>query len=216
MGFEQMTPVQASTIPLFMQHKDVVVEVRALPAQLPAPTLTLRTFTGRHWFGQDARVRDPGSGKDHSQGEGPRQARDWRHHRLANSVSLRRVCARKSCADHQLYTSELATQIHSVFSQFIASQPSTSTAAVLPAPLLLIGGNSLQADIAAFYEGGADILVGTPGRLEEFLLGSSSVGPKSRKSETAVGVGSTKELEVLVMDEADRCGPFPPRSSESS
>lgn len=28
MGFEQMTPVQASSIPLFMQHKDVVVEVR--------------------------------------------------------------------------------------------------------------------------------------------------------------------------------------------
>ncbi|GAA5849052.1 hypothetical protein JCM3766R1_002281, partial [Sporobolomyces carnicolor] len=27
LGFEQMTPVQASTIPLFMQHKDVVVEV---------------------------------------------------------------------------------------------------------------------------------------------------------------------------------------------
>jgi superfamily II DNA/RNA helicase len=27
LGFTQMTPVQASTIPLFMQHKDVVVEV---------------------------------------------------------------------------------------------------------------------------------------------------------------------------------------------
>lgn len=27
LGFEQMTPVQASTIPLFMKHKDVVVEV---------------------------------------------------------------------------------------------------------------------------------------------------------------------------------------------
>lgn len=27
MGFEQMTPVQAGTIPLFLQHKDVVVEV---------------------------------------------------------------------------------------------------------------------------------------------------------------------------------------------
>lgn len=26
MGFERMTPVQASTIPLFMTHKDVVVE----------------------------------------------------------------------------------------------------------------------------------------------------------------------------------------------
>lgn len=47
--------------------------------------------------------------------------------------------------------------------------------------------------------------MGTPGRLEEFLLGSSSVGPKNRKADTAVGVGSTKELEVLVMDEADRC-----------
>ena len=28
MGFGRMTPVQASTIPLFMTHKDVVVEVR--------------------------------------------------------------------------------------------------------------------------------------------------------------------------------------------
>lgn len=27
MGFGRMTPVQASTIPLFMQNKDVVVEV---------------------------------------------------------------------------------------------------------------------------------------------------------------------------------------------
>ena len=27
MGFHRMTPVQASTIPLFMAHKDVVVEV---------------------------------------------------------------------------------------------------------------------------------------------------------------------------------------------
>lgn len=29
MGFARMTPVQASTIPLFMGHKDVVVEVCA-------------------------------------------------------------------------------------------------------------------------------------------------------------------------------------------
>lgn len=103
--------------------------------------------------------------------------------------------------------SELATQIHSVFSQFIAAQPSTSTSTAipLPPPLLLIGGNSLQSDIKAFYDTGADILIGTPGRLEEFLLGNSSVGPqKKRKNESSVGVGSTKELEVLVMDEADR------------
>jgi len=29
MGFKRMTPVQASTIPLFMGNKDVVVEVRS-------------------------------------------------------------------------------------------------------------------------------------------------------------------------------------------
>lgn len=99
--------------------------------------------------------------------------------------------------------SELATQIHSVFSHFISAQPSTS-ASPLPPPLLLIGGQSLREDIAAFYETGADILVGTPGRLEEFLLGSSSVGPQKKRNENAVGVGNTKELEVLVLDEADR------------
>ncbi|KAL8276635.1 hypothetical protein RQP46_010984 [Phenoliferia psychrophenolica] len=165
LGFEQMTPVQASTIPLFMQHKDVVVEAvtgsgKTLAFVIPVLEKIIRRekVLGKREIG--AIIVSP--------------------------------------------TRELATQIHSVFSQFIASQSSTSSAPVLPAPLLLIGGNSLQADIAAFYEGGADILVGTPGRLEEFLLGSSSVGPKNRRSETAVGVGSTKELECLVMDEADR------------
>ena len=39
---------------------------------------------------------------------------------------------------------------------------------------------------------GADIVIGTPGRVEEFLLG------KGRN------VVSVKELEVLVLDEADR------------
>jgi ATP-dependent RNA helicase DDX55/SPB4 len=39
---------------------------------------------------------------------------------------------------------------------------------------------------------GADIVIGTPGRVEEFLLG------RGRNSVSA------KELEVLVLDEADR------------
>lgn len=108
---------------------------------------------------------------------------------------------------------ELATQIHSVFAHFISSLPSTSSAP-LPPPLLLIGGNSLQADVAAFYDTGADILIGTPGRLEEFLLGNSSVGAKNRKQSSSTGVGNTKELEVLVMDEADRLVLFRRRHRE--
>lgn len=123
---------------------------------------------------------------------------------------------------------ELAIQIHSVFQHFLAAQPTdqnpddpststapppTSTSATRVGPaLLLIGGNSLQDDKKQFFETGADILVGTPGRLEEFLLGSSSVainkkgkgkGSVSRGSGT--GVGDARQLEVLVMDEADRC-----------
>ncbi|GAA5853902.1 hypothetical protein JCM3766R1_006584 [Sporobolomyces carnicolor] len=123
-------------------------------------------------------------------------------------------------------TRELAVQIHSVFQQFIAAQPTADSAAdpsdpststsvatdplrTIAPPLLLIGGNSLQSDKQAFFETGADILIGTPGRLEEFLLGSSSVamgkkGKGGARKENGVGVGDTRGLEMLVMDEADR------------
>lgn len=47
-------------------------------------------------------------------------------------------------------------------------------------------------DVERFLSTGADIVVGTPGRIEEFLLG---------KGRNVVNV---KELEVLVLDEADR------------
>jgi hypothetical protein len=59
MGFEQMYPVQASTIPLFMQHKDVVVEVRELelPSQTDEATLTLALLAGCDWLGQDTCIR---------------------------------------------------------------------------------------------------------------------------------------------------------------
>ena len=47
-------------------------------------------------------------------------------------------------------------------------------------------------DIKRFLFQGSDIVVGTPGRIEEFLLG------KGR------GIVNVKELEILVLDEADR------------
>jgi ATP-dependent RNA helicase DDX55/SPB4 len=47
-------------------------------------------------------------------------------------------------------------------------------------------------DVERFVTQGSDIVIGTPGRMEEFLLG---------KGKASV---STKELEVLVLDEADR------------
>ena len=88
---------------------------------------------------------------------------------------------------------ELATQIHSIFSTFISSAPSTPGLA-FPPPLLLVSGtdSTPAQDISTFLENGSDIVIGTPGRVEEFLLGKGA------------GVVSVKELEVLVFDEADR------------
>lgn len=85
----------------------------------------------------------------------------------------------------------MATQIHSVFSQFVNAAPEDVGC---PNLLLLVSGpNSSPAqDIERFLETRADIVIGTPGRVEEFLLGRGNKHV------------SVKELEVLVFDEADR------------
>jgi ATP-dependent RNA helicase DDX55/SPB4 len=46
MGFARMTPVQASTIPLFIKNKDVVVEVLILNAIAGAVTDKIRLLLG--------------------------------------------------------------------------------------------------------------------------------------------------------------------------
>ncbi|KAG8967007.1 ATP-dependent rRNA helicase spb4 [Tulasnella sp. 425] len=179
MGFAQMTPVQASVIPLFMKNKDVIVEAVT------------------------------GSGKT-----------------LAFVIPIiERLIRRKKLKKNEVGaliispTRELATQIHSIFTLFLNSQPSLISppsppapsssdqspsrpvtpppppAPEYPPPLLLISGqeSSNQNDVVRFLETGADIVVGTPGRIEEFLL--------SARGRKAVDV---KSIEVLVLDEADR------------
>lgn len=102
-------------------------------------------------------------------------------------------------------SSELATQIHAVFSVFLSAQPAASpnfpSASTLdpspltyPPPLLLVSSaeSSPSQDLTRFLSTNADIVIGTPGRIEEFLLG---------KGKDTV---NARELEVLVLDEADR------------
>lgn len=113
-------------------------------------------------------------------------------------------------AQHRVVVRELATQIHSIFSLFLSSQPSPSRPSPspdeasgsdvqlectleYPSPLLVVSSDSPPAqDVHRFLTTGADIVIGTPGRVEEFLLG---------KGKNTVSV---KELEILVLDEADR------------
>ncbi|KAH9857084.1 DEAD-domain-containing protein [Lenzites betulinus] len=169
MGHTQMTPVQASTIPLFMRHKDVVVEAvtgsgKTLAFVIPILEKLLR-----------------------------------RERKLAkNEVGALVISP----------TRELATQIHSIFSLFLSSQPSRHAPSPAPdepsgsdvrlepeypSPLLIVSSDSPPSeDLQRFLSTGADIVIGTPGRVEEFLLGKGK------------NVVSVKELEVLVLDEADR------------
>ncbi|CCM00388.1 uncharacterized protein FIBRA_02418 [Fibroporia radiculosa] len=169
MGYSQMTPVQASTIPLFMQHKDVVVEAvtgsgKTLAFVIPVLERLMR---------REGKLRN-------------------------NELGALIISP----------TRELATQIHSVFSLFLSSQPgsdisldedrpitssTSSSNLTCPPPLLVVSSDSPPADdIKRFLSTGADIVVGTPGRIEEFLLGRGR------------DIVNVKELEVLVLDEADR------------
>lgn len=159
MGFTKMTPVQASTIPLFMGNKDVVVEAvtgsgKTLAFLIPIVERLLR-----------------------AESNGARK----KHHVGAVVISP---------------TRELASQIHSVLLSLLAFHaPSTAGGdSTTPriVPLLLLGGTTPPAqDLKTFLQGSPNLLIGTPGRLNE-LLASQHVHC------------TTDSFEALVLDEADR------------
>ncbi|KAG8741077.1 ATP-dependent rRNA helicase spb4 [Ceratobasidium sp. 428] len=165
-GFSQMTPVQASTIPLFMKHKDVVVEAvtgsgKTLAFVIPIIEKLIRRETPLRKNEVGALIISP--------------------------------------------TRELAAQIHSIFQLFLDAQPTSPpdpdadpdeppAPPTYPPPLLLVSGTTSTPaqDVQRFIDSSADIVIGTPGRIEEFLLGRGAARV------------SVKELEILVLDEADR------------
>ncbi|KAJ2511994.1 ATP-dependent rRNA helicase spb4 [Coemansia sp. RSA 1939] len=106
-------------------------------------------------------------------------------------------------------TRELAKQIYMVLEQVLRLTGYEYK------PYLVVGGSTSATDtadeLAKMKEFGADILVGTPGRLEDVVCGRRKNGKKT-KSGSIMGIGgvrgrpsvSVAKLEVLVMDEADR------------
>jgi ATP-dependent RNA helicase DDX55/SPB4 len=88
-------------------------------------------------------------------------------------------------------TRELATQTFGVLNEFRKEIQDFST-------LLTIGGCDPTVDLEKFREQGGNILVATPGRLEDMLSRSS-------RGDCGVNLAAcVKDLEVLVLDEADR------------
>jgi ATP-dependent RNA helicase DDX55/SPB4 len=157
LGFQQMTPVQSGVIPLFLSHKDVIVEAVT------------------------------GSGKTLAYVVPILQMLMQRETRFKRSqVGALIVCP----------TRELAIQIYGVIEGFLspsddAVEGEELLKGVIGGALLAVGGSKQTPadDYRLFKERGADIVVGTPGRVEE-LLKRANV--------------DVKELEVLVLDEADR------------
>lgn len=187
MGHFKMTPVQAATIPLFMQNKDVVVEAvtgsgKTLAFVIPILEKLIR------------RERRLGPNQIGALIISPTRS------------ALATVFTKKTPLDLTRPLSqprELATQIHSVVTQFLSAQPTRALSPSLgsddppppeyPPALLLVSSDASPAgDIKSFLSQGSDIVVGTPGRIEEFLLGKGK------------GIVNVKELEILVLDEADR------------
>ncbi|XP_069021926.1 ATP-dependent RNA helicase DDX55 [Embiotoca jacksoni] len=85
-------------------------------------------------------------------------------------------------------TRELALQISEVMEKFIQKFPQFKQ-------ILLIGGSNPIEDVEKFKDQGANIVIATPGRLEDMFR---------RKSDGLDLAGSVKSLDVLVLDEADR------------
>ncbi|KAE8635041.1 hypothetical protein XENTR_v10002496 [Xenopus tropicalis] len=85
-------------------------------------------------------------------------------------------------------TRELAVQIDEVLSYFTKHFPQFSQ-------ILLIGGSNPVDDVMKFKEHGGNIIVATPGRLEDMFR---------RQADGLDLVSYVKTLDVLILDEADR------------
>ncbi|KAI9714964.1 MAG: ATP-dependent rRNA helicase spb4 [Candelaria pacifica] len=181
MGFNRMTPVQASTIPLFMTHKDVVVEAvtgsgKTLAFLIPVIERLLR-------------LDDPIK----------------KHHVGAIIVSPTRELATQI---HTVLLSLLAFHAPSAaalrppdadeattgdgYGTVAASTKTIPSVILKVVPQLLLGGTTTPTqDLSHFLKNSPNLLISTPGRLLELLSSPYVHCPQS-------------SFEVLVLDEADR------------
>ncbi|KAG0681227.1 ATP-dependent rRNA helicase spb4 [Pichia californica] len=150
LGFTTMTPVQASTIPLLSQHKDVVVEAvtgsgKTLAFVIPVLEKVIKSMKDsefkKGYFG--AVIISP--------------------------------------------TRELADQIDSVIQSIIKLQPEDGLQ--IKSQLLVGSIQSVREDLSDFLLNKPQVLIGTPGRMLDFMSHNSV---------------RTNRCEILILDEADK------------
>lgn len=151
LGYKTMTPVQASTIPLFSQNKDVVVESVTGSGKTLAFVIPILEHVLKRLYGDEPLKKG---------------------HFLAAVISP---------------TRELAHQIQQVFEKVLLFLPQGKKK--IKTQLVVGSLHTSREDALEFLANGNHIIIGTPGRLQEFL-GHQKV--------------HTNSVEVAVLDEADK------------
>ncbi|SJX63508.1 related to SPB4-ATP-dependent RNA helicase of DEAH box family [Sporisorium reilianum f. sp. reilianum] len=205
MGFHQMTPVQASTIPLFLSHKDVVVEAvtgsgKTLAFVIPVLEMLLRRSAKLKKDEVGALIVSPTrelAEQIHkviamfldAQNQVDAEAAGEEEEEVVEEEEEEETSDSDSDGDSDSSAARKKASKQKAASQAKAQTPRRTTR--IAGAQLVVGGSKSTPldDYRIFRDSGADILVGTPGRLEELL---------SRK-----GVKKS-QLEVLILDEADR------------
>ncbi|KFY40318.1 hypothetical protein V494_03556 [Pseudogymnoascus sp. VKM F-4513 (FW-928)] len=178
MGFTRMTPVQASTIPLFMGNKDVVVEAvtgsgKTLSFLIPVVEKLLR-------------IQEPLR----------------KHHVGAIIISPTRELATQL---HTVLLSLLGFHAPSAAKLNPSEDGPTFPASTLSVvPQLLLGGTTTPAqDLSAFLKNSPNLLVSTPGRLLE-LLSSPHVHCPQSSFEVLVLDEADRLLDLGFKDDLQR------------
>nr|XP_003701478.1 PREDICTED: ATP-dependent RNA helicase DDX55 isoform X1 [Megachile rotundata]XP_012136629.1 PREDICTED: ATP-dependent RNA helicase DDX55 isoform X1 [Megachile rotundata] len=145
--FSHMTPVQAASIPLLLEGKDVAAEAVTGSGKTIAFLVPLLEILQK-------------------------REEKWKPMEIGAIIISP--------------TRELAVQINEVLQQFLNNIPNLKE-------VLLVGGTTITEDIDNF-KAGANIIVATPGRLEDILSNCKSINLAA----------CVKSLEILILDEADR------------
>ena len=198
MGFSRMTPVQASTIPLFMGYKDVVVEAvtgsgKTLAFLIPIveKLLRLEAHTPKHHVGSI--IISPTRCVCMLQRVllySDKQCRELASQIYQVLLSLLAFHGPSFAAARPPASTEVSAEDPSEAQEHSPANYPASTPKVIPQ--LLVGGSTTPAqDLSGFLKNSPNLLISTPGRLLEILSSPYVHCPQST-------------FEILVLDEADR------------
>lgn len=182
-----MTPVQAATIPLFLGHKDVVVEAvtgsgKTLAFLIPVIERLIRREEPVSRYNIGALIVCP-----------TRELALQIQKVLNSVISFARPDSDSGNASKAEDEGRDVIPLEEGIVAEDAEDPPVISLAErlgLTAQLLIGGTTSVQQDVSSFKDRSPTVLIGTPGRLNDFLNTASFV--------------KTNDFEMLVLDEADR------------